>query len=483
METDIVVMGSGATGLSAAVTAAESGAKVVLFEKQRSLGGTSNFFQGTFAVESDMQRQRYITYSRDEAFKGIMEYSHWRANPRIVRAIVNESRETIAWLQQEGIAFTDATINMPNAPRTYHTIKGYGETFVKTLVTKAKEQGVDIKLGAPVKRIVMKGRRINGVIAEQDGAETEVGAKALIIASGGYANNKEWIKRYSGFDLGVNLFPLGNVDKMGDGIRMAWEAGAAEENIGTLELFARGPVGPEFALGNPLEIAATQPDLWVDAQGERYCDEFIGFYDSSTGNASARQKAPFTYRLFDDSIKESLLVEGIHRNAGMDNPPGSRPLHLDKELAAALERKSTEVFAAGTVEELAVKMKADPATLASTVREYNAFCEKGHDDLFAKDRKYLRPLKGPTFYAIRARTVCLGTLGGIRINHRMEVVDKKGVPIPGLYAGGFDAGGMWGDSYSINASSGLSSSFAINSGRIAGRNAMAYLRGFSDEEA
>jgi fumarate reductase flavoprotein subunit len=96
----------------------------MVFEKQRSLGGTSNFFEGTFAVESAMQQERYITYSRDEAFKGIMEYSHWRANPRIVRAIVDESGPTIAWLQKAGVEFADATINMPNAPRTYHTIKG-----------------------------------------------------------------------------------------------------------------------------------------------------------------------------------------------------------------------------------------------------------------------------------------------------------------------------------------------------------------------
>lgn len=480
MRTDVVVIGSGATGLAAALTAAEGGAKVIVFEKQRSLGGTSNFFQGTFAVESDMQRQRYITYSRDEAFKAIMEYSHWRANPRIVRAIVNESADTIAWLQRAGVTFMDATINMPDAPRTYHTIKGYGATLVKTLATRAKEKSADVRLGAPVKKILMKGHCVGGVIAEEEGEEIEVATKAAVVATGGYANNKEWIKKYGGFDLDVNLFPLGNVDKTGDGIRMAWEVGADEEGMGVLELFSRGPVGPEFVLGSALEIAATQPDLWVDAQGERYCDESIGFYDSSTGNASARQKAPFTYRLFDDAIIKSLLEKGIHKNAGMDNPPGSRPLELERELAAALDRGSAEVFAAETIEELGIKLKVDPVIFAATVREYNGFCQKGHDDLFAKDRKYLRPLEGPRYYAVKARTVCLGTLGGIKIDHRMAVVDKKGLVIPGLFAGGFDASGMWGDSYCINASSGLSSSFAINSGRIAGRNALTYLASFAN---
>src|SRR5512136_2094332 len=122
-DADVVVIGSGATGLAAALAAAANGVRVLVFEKQRSLGGTSNFFEGTFAVESAMQRERYITYGKDEAFKGIMEYSHWRANPRLVRAIVNESGQTIAWLQKEGVEFADATINMPEAPRTYHTVR------------------------------------------------------------------------------------------------------------------------------------------------------------------------------------------------------------------------------------------------------------------------------------------------------------------------------------------------------------------------
>jgi fumarate reductase flavoprotein subunit len=92
---EVVVIGSGAAGLAAALTAAEGGARVVVFEKERTLGGTSNFFEGTFAVESAMQRERYITYSRDEAFKSLMEYSHWRANPRLVR-LLDESAATIA---------------------------------------------------------------------------------------------------------------------------------------------------------------------------------------------------------------------------------------------------------------------------------------------------------------------------------------------------------------------------------------------------
>jgi fumarate reductase flavoprotein subunit len=159
----------------------------------------------------------------------------------------------------------------------------------------------------------------------------------------------------------------------------------------------------------------------------------------------------------------------------MDFPPGSKTTGLDRELEAALKNQSKEVFEADSIAELANKIGIDPAVLQATVEEYNGYCEKCYDDLFAKDPKYLRPIKGPKFYAIRTRTIFLGTLGGIKINHNTEVLDKKDNVIPGLYAAGYDAGGMYGDSYSIGKSSGLSSSFATNSGRIAGRNALKYL--------
>jgi fumarate reductase flavoprotein subunit len=475
-EADIAVIGSGVAGLSAAATAVEGGAKVIVFEKQRALGGTSNFFGGLFAVESEMQRERYITYSRDEAFKNIMEYSHWRANPRLIRAFVDQSAETISWLQQQGVKFHETGINMPNAPHTYHPVKDRGEAVIKALATTAKEKGAIIKLVTPVKKLIRDHERITGVIAEEEDREITVTAKAVVIASGGYANNKDMIKKYSGFDLDVNLFSMGNTGKTGDGILMAWEAGAAEEGIGVLELLRAGPVGPGFEPRNSIEMVAAQPDLWVNPQGERFCDESTAFYDSSSGNANARYKKDgYTFSIFDDSIKHRLLERGIERQLGWENMPGTVPADIDNIIDASQEQGSTDIFVADSVEELAAKMGCDPAVFKATVDEYNYFCEKNHDDIFAKDPKYLWPLKEPKFYAAKIRTVFLGTLGGIKINHRAEVLDKKEKVIPGLYAAGFDAGGAYGDSYCINIASGMSAGFAINSGRIAGKNALKYI--------
>jgi fumarate reductase flavoprotein subunit len=475
-ETDVVVIGSGVGGLAAAVTAAEGGAKVIVFEKQRSLGGTSNFFYGIFAAESQMQKERYIAYSRDEGFRRIMEYSHWRANARLVRAFVDQSASTIAWLQEHGVEFLDVSALMPGGVRTYHVVKGGGAAVVKALALAAKEKGVDLRTGTPVKKLLREGDRIAGVVVEENGEEVEVAGSAVVVASGGYANNKEWIRKYAGLDLDVNVIAAGNVDKTGDGIRMAWEVGAAEDGMGLLEMLRVGPMGPGFELQNQLELLSGQPDLWVDSRGERFCDESIAFGDSSNGNANVRHKEGYTWSIFDDFIKEWAIEKGIERGFGFtENPPGTRPVNFDRELAAALERGTTEVFAASSVEELAKEIGVDPIVLKATIDEYNGFCAKGHDDIFAKNQKYLRPLKGPRFYAVRCRTIFLGTMGGIKINERAEVIDKKGKPIPGLYAVGLDAGGMWGDSYPFQESTGAAAAFAIGSGRMAGNNSLSHV--------
>ncbi len=478
-ETDIVVIGSGLTGLTAALTAAEGGAKVILLEKMRSLGGSSNFPEGMFAVETEMQRQDSVGITRDEAFKKIMEYSHWRANPRLVRVFVDESANTIAWLQQQGVEFIGPKANWENSPRTWHVLKGppdgRGGPMIRALAVRARDLGVDIRLAAPVRSILKGHDAIRGVIAEEDGEESEIAARAVVIGTGGYANNKEWIKKYAGYELGRNLFPLGNVDKTGDGIRMAWEVGAAEEGMGLLQYLRVGPLlGPGVKFMQQLECVAMQPNLYVNQAGDRYCDESMAPNFAFDGNALARLKEKHSYSIFDDGIKRDMVERGVVIGLGMVRAPGTKFLELDEELKEMVEKGNPNIFVANSIEELAGRMGVNPDALKATLDEYNGYCEKGHDDLFAKDRKYLRPLKGPRFYAVKSYMAFLGTLGGIKINHRMEVVDKEDVPIPGLYAGGLDAGGMYGDSYDVIMSGGTSA-FAANSGRIAGRNALAYL--------
>jgi fumarate reductase flavoprotein subunit len=476
IETDIVVVGSGVSGLAAALEAAQRGARVAVFEKQPTLGGTSNFFEGMFAVGSAMQKEKYIAYSSDQAFKNFMEYNHWRVEARLVRSLINRSAENIEWLKALGVEFLEVTINMPDAPRTYHVVKGKGQAVVKALTLKLQETGVPVRVAAPVKRIVKGKTGPSGVIVELGGQDTGVACKAVVIASGGYANNAEWIQKYAGHELGRTVTPMGNVGKMGDGIRMAWEMGAAAEGMGVLHLIRVAPFGPEFSFMNTVEGAAIQPVLWVDPKGERFCDEGIAYYDTSLGNVNSRYRQGYTFCLFDDTIKRHFMEKGVFRGMGTVVPPGYKLHDLDKQLERFLLLDSKEFFGANSIEELAGKMEVDPQVLKATVEQYNSFCTQRYDAEFAKDPEYLIPLHGPRYYAAKARTCFLGTLGGVKINHKTEAVDEYGSPIAGLYAAGLDAGGLHAESYSMRDTSGIASAFAVISGRVAGENAAKYLR-------
>jgi fumarate reductase flavoprotein subunit len=476
-ETDVIVVGSGASGLAAAIEAAQAGVRVRVFEKQAAPGGTSNFFEGIFAVGSAMQKEKFIAYTSDQAFRNFVEYNHWRVDARLVRSLINRSAENIEWLQSHGVEFVEVTINMPDAPRTYHVVKGRGQAVVNALVQKAKEKGVAIITSSPVKQILKGKKGPSGIIVELDGKDIEVACRAVVIASGGYANNGEWIKRYTGLELGKTVTPMGSVGKMGDGIRMAWEMGAAAEGMGVLHLIRVAPFGPEFPFMNAVEGAAIQPVLWVDPRGERFCDEGIAYYDTSLGNLNIRYKQGYTFCLFNDSIKKHFMDKGIFRGMGQLVPPGCKLKDLDEQLAHFLSLNSPEFFGADSVEELARKMEVDPQVLKATIDRYNTFCAQGYDAEFAKDREYLLPLHGPRFYAAKARTCFLGTMGGIKINYRTEAVDEYGMPIAGLYAAGLDAGGLHAESYSMRDTSGITSAFALISGRIAGENAAKFLKG------
>ncbi len=348
--------------------------------------------------------------------------------------------------------------------------------MMDVLVARAGERGVEIRYQAAVKHLVREsGGAVGGVIVEdKEGRKTTVEAKAVIIASGGYANDKELLKRYTGLDLRVNLFALGNSEKYGEGLKMAWAAGAAIEGMGVLNFSFGGPVGPGIKRSGHIVAAVRQPELWISQHGVRFCDESIVHNSIFCGNAMSRQKGGYVFRIFDDHARQYFMEKGIDVGVGTFVPPGTRLIGFDDELRHALAKGNWNVFVADTIEDLAVKMRVETEVFKKTVEEYNGFCEKGHDDHFVKDRIYLRPVKKPPFYAFKCFLDFVGTNGGIKINEKTEVLDTEDNVIPGLYAAGNDAGGMYGDSYDMIAA-GAACGFAIVSGRMAGENALRHI--------
>ena len=153
-------------------------------------------------------------------------------------------------------------------------------------------------------------------------------------------------------------------------------------------------------------------------------------------------------------------------------PVGTRLTKFDAEWADA--EKAGWARKAATLDELAAKTGMDAETLKLNVEEYNGYAAVRHDGLFAKNAKYVRPVSKTPFYAIQLVATSLGTLGGIKIDDKWEVVRPDGTPVKGLYAAGNDAGGMYGDSYDL-LMAGSTIAWAVNGGRIAAENAVKYI--------
>jgi fumarate reductase flavoprotein subunit len=356
-------------------------------------------------------------------------------------------------------------------------LKGFGSDMIAKLLPALESRGVEIHYKTWVKRLLTEkpnGRVTGAVVEGSDEAEVRVDADAVVIATGGYASNKDWVKKYTGYDLGTDLFDTVPCGKIGEGIEMAWTVGAAEEGTGVLLFNIGAPPGDTIKPFGHMLGAIAQPSLWINREGVRFCNEEIIQNMIHTGNAMARQPGRYTFRIFDEEMKRDLETHG-GLNCGNYSPPAMPLTKLDSEIADAVKKHNPFVLVADTLDKLASKMDVDKGVFRRTVETYNGFCVNARDDEFGKDRAHLRPVKSPKFYAFKCHLDFLCTLGGIKINEKTEVIDTKGQIIPGLYAAGCDAGGIYGDDYDLYAS-GIGSSFAVNSGRIAGESILSYLK-------
>jgi len=469
LEADVVVVGGGGSGITAAYAVAQKGAKsVIVLEKQPAVGGTAKYSEGIFAAESKMQEERNIVLTKDEAFKMIMNYSHWRANAQLVRAFVDKSPDTVEWLKEQGVEFEELTSNYPGGLQSWHIFKGRGKTMLETLMKKFPEMNVKVMTETPGKSLIVKDGRVAGVIAEDaDGEKITISAKAVIVATGGFLNNKEMMKKYTRYP---DVIPVGNVGKTGDGIQMMLDQHMATEGMEVVQSYRPGL--PDEPTTSQLVATARQPYLWVDKNGLRFCDEMVIFQWPFAGNALERAGG-MMFSVYDEDTKEYMMKDGIDVGVGVMVPVKTKLVNLDTDLERGI--KKGVAFKGDSIEDLAKQMGVDPTNLKQTVELYNTFAVNKHDGQFAKVPKYLRMVKKAPFYAVKAYPTALGTLGGAKVTKDMQVINEEGAVIPGLYAVGNDAGGMYGDSYDL-LMAGSTIGFAVNTGRMAAENAAEYIK-------
>lgn len=468
LDTDIVVIGAGCGGTAAGVAAVEKGAKVIMLEKQGITGGTCKFSEGIMAVESNMQRDWNYGLTKDQAFQMIMRYGHWRGNGRVVRTFVEKTASTIDWMQGNGVKFEKLFSNYPDGLYTWHIYEGRGAGWLAKYQEKFAAKGGKLMLNTPATELIQgKDGVVRGVIAkDKDGNKLTINSKAVIIASGGFGANKEMMQKYMRFP-GVD--GLAQTGKTGDGIQMAWKAGADQDGTEVQASYRPGPKG--VGTTNQVAASAKQPHLWLNPDGDRFVDETVMLEWPFAGNALERNGGKM-WVVYDQDTLDYMKNQGIDLGVGVMVPVSTKLTKFDEEWGAA--EAAGWAKRAGSLDELAQKtgMKAD--VLKKNVEEYNGYADVRHDALFAKNAKYVRPVRKAPFYAIQLVATSLGTLGGIKIDDKWEVVRPDGTPIKGLYAAGNDAGGMYGDSYDL-LMAGSTIAWAVNGGRIAAESAVKYI--------
>ncbi len=419
LECDVLVMGSGTAGLSAAIAAAEAGAKVLVIEKQDIPGGSAVTSAGiVYAPVDEDDKATMVQYYMDRA--------EGNANEELLTFYADNALDTIAWLESLGVQWL-MTVPAGTAPepraRFSMTAEGVGMTgaaLVNPMLARLNELGVDVLCGVKgTELLVGDDGAITGAKAEGKTADYEIAAKSVILATGGFDASKEMKAQYS--PVAENDFPLSSKGNVGDGINMGMAIGAATE-------FKGGVIGFDFVDGS-------LPASGMNAVA-MYCSSYV------------QPDGTFVSKVIDYPITYTAI-----KTLGVDNFYGL----YDAAGAETAEAAVAVGFGwkGDTVEALAEATGMDAAKLADAI-------EQDPD------------LKEAPYYAVMVKPTTIGSMGGLVIDTDAQVLKEDGSPIPGLYATGEVAnGGFYNVEY---PASGSSLSLGMTFGLEAGRNAAEYVK-------
>lgn len=475
-DAQIGVIAAGPSGLSAAVQAAQMGRTVIVLEKAAAVGGAANMGMGPLGIGTRYQKEQMIDISVEKAFHMFMDYTHYNVDARLIKRYFSQSAETIQWLEDMGVEFEGAFRYFPQSEATWHIVKtdkGIGPraaSFMnRALYEKALELGVTVLLEHPAKSLIKKGNKIVGIVAvNPEGEEIRINCDAAIICTGGAGANKKMIKELTGLSHGKDVFNFAIPGLMGDGLRMAWEAGADK-------LPVRIEMACDIGGGEPTTSGVTnimkQPNLLVNKFGKRVMNEDYMQNTTYLSNVANHQKDKTCFSIVDTSIVKYYIKHGVDVTSLVTPNPDVSDFY--EGIQMLMKNGSKNYFAANTLEELAEKAGIDGNNLKETVEDYNYFCDS-RDMEFFKNPEFLRPLFKPPYYAAAVHPGGYGTVGGVRINENCEACDKDFIPIPGLYCAGADSCNIYDDSYMFLLP-GNSMGYAVNTGRIAGMSAADYV--------
>ena len=471
---DVIVVGAGGGGMSAAIRSAQLGMNTVLLEQRSVTGGTTLFTEGLFAVNSHIQKENgknppELGY---DLFTMAMDYHHWYADGALFRRYMDKSGENIAWLESVGVEFQGTGTMCDNEYNTWHQYKYEegqisGRTYVDNLTKAVTEAGATLVLGSEGVNIIQAADgTVTGIIAKEEDKYIQYNAaKGVILATGGYSDNPDMIREF-----GKNpdrIDPMGAGGRNGFGINAARQAGGTMAPSPGCLVFYGGCI-PGVMYGTHLYCAsAFQPYFWINGNCDRFVNEYYAERNFCfSGNAQSMQDRVI-------SIVTQAQMDNMYENGGTfgcgEYIHAGEPLtQLWEQFQAQKDKGSPHVHGPmETLDDVAAELGLDADKLKASIEKYNGYCANGVDEEFGKDAQYLFPLESGPYYAFELYAGIFTTVGGMKITPDAQVLDANAQPIPHLYAIGCDAGGIYGDSYDVSICEGSCQGFAVFSGKAA----------------
>lgn len=432
--TDVIVVGGGMAGMTAAVRAAQEGADVILYERSGILGGAARYAMGWISGAGfRIQKEQGVENDTPELFyQDIIGFAGGedKVNPALARHYAENSGAAIDWLQDIGVEFKDElNVGIYDPMSVYRVAwgKNNGASIVSGLQAAVDEQvaagKVTVHLFTEVIDLLIENDTVTGVRAiDHHGNTSTAEAKSTILATGGIGANEE---RLGGIFENIAVGYISTAD--GSGYKLAEQAGAAFHSLQYNPI--TGGVLPVNGFYSNVRMNVRYDGvIFVDQAGKRVFDE-IGSNYKTRSDAWINAPGNTLYGIVSEQMLDKatpLLSAGNSWSPTQDE---------DWKLFDELVAEGNYIFKADTIEELAGKMGVDAAALKNTVDAYNRYAEAGKDDEFGRTEGLHGFTEGP-FYAIETIPYAGRSAGGPVANEKMQVLNENGAVIPGLYAAG-----------------------------------------------
>jgi fumarate reductase flavoprotein subunit len=450
--TDVVVVGSGACGMAAAIAAWQQGPQVVVLEKAPEVGGNTALSTGSVpGAGTRFQEAAGIEDSPELMAEDILRQTGYQSDRELVLRLCNESRRLIDWLADDLGAELYLVTDYKHVGHSVHRLHApaskEGADLVRDLRRAMKDFEAPVRVGVPVVGLLTgDDGSVVGVEVEEEGQRVRIEAQKVVLASNGFAANREMLRRYCPDIADAPYF--GAPGNTGEGIEWGQRLGALTEHMGAYQGYAA--VSPNGSLVSWTTIE--KGGIIVDQGGRRFGNETSG-YSAFVPQVQRHTDGPI-YVIFDRKIMESVR----------DHEPRFRGLV-----------EGGIVKEASTLDELAALHDIPRGNLEETLARYDEAVRVGVDEFGRRDFGSA-PLEFP-LCIVRASTGLFHTQGGLKINTNAQPLRADGSPIDNLYAGGGVAVGVSGADGGRGYSSGNGLLTALGWGKIAGEHAGASTRG------